>query len=195
MVFFNVKNMKYLIVGLGNIGQEYANTRHNIGFQILDSLAKKHDLSFSDDRRALKTEIKHKGNTLILIKPTTYMNLSGKAVNYWLQKEKIPMDNLLIIADDLALPFGKIRLRAKGSDAGHNGLKNINEMLNTNNYSRLRFGIGNNYSKGKQIDFVLGNWNDEELSQLPDRVNVCIDAILSFPIMGIQQTMNMFNNK
>jgi PTH1 family peptidyl-tRNA hydrolase len=195
MVFFNVKNMKYLIVGLGNIGQEYANTRHNIGFQILDSLAKKHDLSFSDDRRALKTEIKHKGNTLILIKPTTYMNLSGKAVNYWLQKEKIPMDNLLIIADDLALPFGKIRLRAKGSDAGHNGLKNINEMLNTNNYSRLRFGIGNNYSKGKQIDFVLGNWNDEELSQLPDRVNVCIDAILSFPRMGIQQTMNMFNNK
>jgi len=187
--------MKYLIVGLGNIGQEYAKTRHNIGFQILDTLAKQNDATFNDSKRAFKTIIKHKGKTLILIKPTTYMNLSGKAVNYWLQKEKIPLENLLIITDDISLPFGKIRLRAKGSDAGHNGLKNINEMLNTNNYSRLRFGIGNEFSKGKQVDFVLGEWNDNEIDNLHDRIQICIEAILTFPKIGIQQTMNLFNNK
>ena len=187
--------MKYLIVGLGNIGSEYHNTRHNIGFQVLDALVKLHDLTFIDSRRAFKAEMKYRGKTLILIKPTTFMNLSGKAVNYWLQKEKIPVENLLIIADDLALPFGKIRLRAKGSDAGHNGLKNINEILGTNAYPRLRFGIGNEFSKGKQIDFVLGEWDEDETNALPDRIKVGIDAILAFPKIGIQQTMNQFNNK
>ena len=187
--------MKYLVAGLGNIGPEYHNTRHNIGFQVLDALAKIHDLTFVDGRRAYKTEMKYRGKTLIFIKPTTFMNLSGKAINYWLQKEKIPVENLLVIADDLALPFGKIRLRAKGSDAGHNGLKNINELLNTNAYPRLRFGIGNEFSKGKQIDFVLGEWDDEEQDLLSERMNICIDAILAFPKIGIQQAMNQFNNK
>ena len=187
--------MKYLIAGLGNIGPEYHNTRHNIGFQVLDALAKEHDLTFADGRRAFKTEMRYKGKTLILIKPTTFMNLSGKAINYWLQKEKIPIENLLVIADDLALPFGKIRLRAKGSDAGHNGLKNINELLTTNSYARLRFGIGNEFSKGKQIDFVLGEWDEDEKSSLTERMKICIDAILAFPKIGIQQTMNQFNNK
>ena len=187
--------MKYLIAGLGNIGSEYSGTRHNIGFQVLDALAKASNLVFTDARRAFKTELKHKGRTLILIKPTTYMNLSGKAINYWLQKEKIPIENLLVIADDLALPFGTIRIRAKGSDAGHNGLKNINEILDTNAYSRLRFGIGNEYLKGQQIDYVLGEWDDEEKQKLPERIEKCTNAILSFPMIGIQRTMNQFNNK
>ncbi len=187
--------MKYLITGLGNIGPEYAKTRHNIGFQVLDALAEASNLVFTDARRAFKTELKHKGRTLILIKPTTFMNLSGKAVHYWLQKEKIPIENLLIIADDLALPFGKIRIRAKGSDAGHNGLKNINEMLGTSDYARLRFGIGNDFLKGQQIDYVLGEWEQEELENLPERIKQCTEAILSFPLIGIQRTMNLFNNK
>ncbi len=187
--------MKYLIAGLGNIGHEYFNTRHNIGFQVLDALTAASNLVFADNRRAFKTELKHRGRTLILIKPTTYMNLSGKAINYWLQKEKIPIENLLVIADDLALPFGKIRIRAKGSDAGHNGLKNINEILGTNAYSRLRFGIGNDFLKGQQIDFVLSEWDDNEKKELPDRIKKCTEAILSFPIIGIQRTMNLYNNK
>ncbi len=187
--------MKYLIVGLGNIGSEYVNTRHNIGFQVLDALAKEKEISFSDARRAFKAELKHRGRTLILIKPTTYMNLSGKAVNYWMQKEKIPLENLLIITDDLALPFGKIRIRAKGSDAGHNGLKSINEMLGTNAYARLRFGIGNDFLQGQQIDYVLGKWTDEEKNTLPERIQKSIDAILDFPVIGIQQVMNRHNNK
>ncbi len=187
--------MKYLITGLGNIGPEYFNTRHNIGFQVLDALAKASNLVFTDSRRSFKAELKHRGRTLILIKPTTYMNLSGKAINYWLQKEKIPIENLLVVADDLALPFGKIRIRAKGSDAGHNGLKNINEVLGSNAYSRLRFGIGNDFLKGRQIDFVLSDWDDAEKKELQERIDKCIEAILSFPVIGIQQTMNRFNNK
>ncbi len=187
--------MKYLIAGLGNIGSEYSGTRHNIGFQVLDALAKASNLVFTDARRAFKTELKHKGRTLIMIKPTTYMNLSGKAINYWLQKEKIPIENLFVIADDLALPYGTIRIRSKGSDAGHNGLKNINEILGTNVYSRLRFGIGNEYLKGQQIDYVLGEWDDEEKQKLPERIEKCKQAILSFPMIGIQRTMNQFNNK
>jgi len=187
--------MKYLIVGLGNIGPEYFYTRHNIGFQILDALAEASNVVFSDARRAFKAEIKHKGRTMLLIKPTTYMNLSGKAVNYWLQKEKIPLENLLVITDDLALPFGKIRIRAKGSDAGHNGLKNINELLGTNGYARLRFGIGNEFQQGQQIDYVLGEWDEEEKKMLPERIEKCTAAIKSFPRNGIQQIMNQYNNK
>jgi PTH1 family peptidyl-tRNA hydrolase len=186
--------MKYLIAGLGNIGPEYAKTRHNIGFQVLDALAEASNLVFTDSRRAFKTEFKHKGRSLLLIKPTTFMNLSGKAINYWLQKEKISIENLLVIADDLALPFGKIRIRAKGSDAGHNGLKNINEVLETSDYARLRFGIGNEFLKGRQIDYVLGEWDAEELKILPERIKKCTQAILSFPMVGIQRTMNLFNN-
>ncbi|MBI9069095.1 MAG: aminoacyl-tRNA hydrolase [Salinivirgaceae bacterium] len=187
--------MKYLIVGLGNIGPEYFHTRHNIGFQVLDAFAKASNAVFKDSRRAFVAETKHKGRTLILIKPTTFMNLSGKAVNYWLKKENIPLENLMIIADDLALPFGKIRIRAKGGDAGHNGLKNINETLGTNAYARLRFGIGNEFLQGQQIDYVLGEWDGEEVKTLPERINQCILAIKSFPFVGIQRTMNEFNNK
>ena len=187
--------MKYLIAGLGNIGYEYANTRHNIGFQVLDALAKASNLVFTDKRRVFYAELKHKGRTLILIKPTTYMNLSGKAVQYWMQQEKIPLENLLVIADDLALPFGTIRIRAKGSDAGHNGLKNITELLGTDAYARLRFGIGSEFSKGKQVDYVLGEWTPDEITTLPSRIEKCTEAILSFPLVGIQQTMSQFNNK
>lgn len=187
--------MKYLIAGLGNIGPEYFRTRHNIGFQVLDALAEASNLVFVDARRAYKTELKHKGKTLILIKPTTYMNLSGKAINYWLQKENIPLENLLVIADDLALPFGKIRIKAKGSDAGHNGLKNINEIMGSNAYARLRFGIGNEFLKGQQIDFVLGDWDEEEKKIMPERIKQCTEAILAFPKIGIQRTMNQYNNK
>lgn len=187
--------MKYLIAGLGNIGLEYAHTRHNIGFQVLDALAEASNTVFSDTRRAFKAEIKHKGRQLILIKPTTYMNLSGKAINYWLQQEKIPIENLLVITDDLSLPFGKIRIREKGSDAGHNGLKSINELMGTQNYARLRFGIGNEFLKGQQVEYVLGNWDDLESKLLDERIKVVNQAILSFALQGIQITMNQFNNK
>lgn len=187
--------MKYLIAGLGNIGQEYSETRHNIGFKVLDALAEASNAVFKDGRRAFVTEIKHRGRILVLIKPTTYMNLSGKAIHYWLQKEKIPLENLMVIADDLALPFGKIRIRAKGSDAGHNGLKNINEVLGTNQYARLRFGIGNEFLRGQQIDYVLGTWDNEELKSLPERIEKCQEAVLAFPTIGIQRTMNLYNNK
>lgn len=187
--------MKYLIVGLGNIGPEYFHTRHNIGFKILDALAEASNVVFKDGRRAFVAEMKHKGRTLILIKPTTYMNLSGRAVNYWLKKENIPIENLMVLTDDLALPFGKIRIRAKGGDAGHNGLKNINETLGTTNYARLRFGIGKEFEHGQQIDYVLGEWDQGELDLLPERIKCCISALKSFPFVGIQRTMNEFNNK
>lgn len=187
--------MKYLIAGLGNIGHEYSETRHNIGFKVLDALAEASNTVFTDSRRAFVAELKHRGRTLLLIKPTTYMNLSGKAIQYWMQKEKIPLENLMVVADDLALPFGKIRIRAKGSDAGHNGLKNINELLGTSNYARLRFGIGDAFSQGQQIDYVLGAWNAEELKTLPERIEKCTEAILAFPSIGIQRTMNFYNNK
>jgi peptidyl-tRNA hydrolase, PTH1 family len=188
--------MKYLIVGLGNIGDEYSNTRHNVGFQILDALARASNIVFDVNKRyGAIAEYKFKGRTFILLKPATYMNLSGNAVRYWLQKENIERENLMIIVDDLALPFGAIRIRAKGGDAGHNGLKHINEILNTNEYTRVRFGIGDEFSKGQQVDYVLGEWNEEELKLLPERFDKVAQIIKSFGTVGLERTMNQFNNK
>lgn len=187
--------MKYLIAGLGNIGQEYKNTRHNIGFQILDALAGVSNISFEDNRYGFISEFRHKARTFILLKPTTYMNLSGKAVSYWLKKENIPLENLLVLVDDLALPFGTIRIRAQGSDGGHNGLKNITEVVGNQNYARLRFGIGDNFHKGFQVDYVLGEWSGEEEKELPEKKDVCIEIIKSFGTVGIERTMNVFNKK
>jgi peptidyl-tRNA hydrolase, PTH1 family len=187
--------MKFLIAGLGNIGDKYQDTRHNIGFNTLDVLASTSNVFFKLDRLAEVAEVKHKGRTLVLIKPTTFMNLSGKAVNYWLQKEKIPVDRLLVITDDISLPFGKIRLRPKGSDGGHNGLKDIQQTLNTSEYARLRFGVGNEFPKGRQAEYVLGKWTDEEFSALNPRIQLAIDAIYSFTTIGIAQTMTEFNSK
>lgn len=187
--------MKFLITGLGNIGDEYANTRHNIGFQALDAYAKKAELTFRTDRLAHVCEKKIKGRQVVFIKPTTYMNLSGKAINYWLQKENIAVENLLVIVDDVALPLGNIRIRTQGSDAGHNGLANIIQTLGHNNFSRLRFGIGNNYPKGQQIDYVLGQWTTEEQEKLPERFDQIQEAIHSFITIGISRTMNIFNGK
>lgn len=187
--------MKYLIVGLGNIGDEYANTRHNIGFMVADAFAKSADVAFESHRSAFVTSVKYKGRTFVLIKPTTYMNLSGIAVNYWLQHEKIPLENLLVIADDIALPLGTLRLRAKGSDGGHNGLKSIQEILVTPHYARLRFGVGNNFSRGQQVEYVLGEWTKEESVQLSPRINQAIEIIKSFGTIGLQLTMTAFNNQ
>ncbi len=186
---------KFLIVGLGNVGDDYADTRHNIGFKIVDYLAQEHGIKFTPGRLADMAEFKYKGKTLILIKPTTYMNLSGKAINYWLQSEKIDIENMLVLVDELALPFGKIRIGPKGSDGGHNGLKSIQETLNTNNYPRLRFGISNEFSKGTQVNYVLGKWNEEEIKTLNDRIKICSDAIKAFSFIGLQRCMNEFNNK
>ncbi len=187
--------MKYLIVGLGNIGNEYANTRHNIGFIALDALAGASNVVFTSERYADKAVLKHKGRTFVLIKPTTYMNLSGNAVRYWLQHEKIEIENMLVITDDLALPFGKLRMRAQGSDGGHNGLKHINEILATPNYARLRFGINSLFSKGQQVDYVLGEWNEEERKTLDSHVDETCKAILSFGLIGITRTMNLVNTR
>ena len=187
--------MKYLIVGLGNIGQEYQNTRHNIGFQILDVLAKASNIFFEDKRYGAVSKLKFKGRQLILLKPSTYMNLSGRAINYWLQKEKIPVENLIVLVDDIALPLGTLRLRAKGSDAGHNGLKNINEILGHMSYARLRFGIGTNFGRGQQVDYVLGEWDEDETKELPDLINICIETIKAFATIGIERTMNQFNKR
>ncbi len=186
---------KFLIVGLGNIGDEYTETRHNIGFKIVDCLANEHGIKFTSGRLADVAELKHKGKTLILIKPTTYMNLSGKAVNYWQQTEKIDIENTLVLVDELALPFGKIRIGPKGSDGGHNGLKSIQETLTTTNYPRLRFGISNEFNKGAQVNYVLGKWNEEELKTLNQRIKICTDAIKAFSFIGLQRCMNEFNNK
>ncbi len=186
---------KFLIVGLGNIGDEYTETRHNIGFKIVDALAAEGGIKFTSGRYADVAELKHKGKTLILIKPTTYMNLSGKAVNYWLQTEKIDVENMMVLVDELALPFGKIRIGPKGSDGGHNGLKNIQEILNSSNYPRMRFGISNEFSKGAQVNYVLGKWNAEELKTLNDRIKVATDAIKAFAFVGLQRCMNEYNNK
>lgn len=185
---------KFLVVGLGNIGEEYRGTRHNIGFEILDFLADKEKFQFSSDRLGDIGQFKHKGRTAICLKPSTYMNLSGKAVLYWLQKENIPIENLLILTDDLNLPFGSLRLKTKGSDGGHNGLKDIQKMLNTGSYPRLRFGVGSDYSRGQQVDFVLGRWNEEEAEALPERLNRCSELICSFLFAGPKNTMNNFNN-
>lgn len=186
---------KFLIVGLGNIGEKYENTRHNVGFKILDYFANTEDLTFETQKLGDITTFKLKGRMFIFLKPNTFMNLSGKAVLYWLTKEKVPLENLLIIADDLNLPFGSIRLKTKGSDGGHNGLKDIQDKLNTTQYNRLRFGISASFSKGRQIDYVLGEWNDEENSKLPERLKTSCELIKSFALAGVNETMNKFNGK
>lgn len=186
---------KFLIVGLGNIGDEYKDTRHNIGFMILDAIAKKNEFKFRTDRLADIAEYKFKGKTLILVKPSTYMNLSGKAVNYWLQAEKISKENLLVITDDIALPLGALRMKGKGSDGGHNGLKNIQEVLTTSEYARLRVGVGNEFQKGRQVDYVLGKWNSEEEKILSPRIELSIEIIQAFATIGLQRTMSAYNNK
>ena len=187
--------MKYLIVGLGNIGSEYENTRHNIGFRVLDALAKASNLIFSDGRYGATCEMKIKDRTLVLLKPSTYMNLSGNAVRFWLQKENISIENLLVVVDDLALPFGTLRLKPRGSDAGHNGLKHIQQILGTDNYARLRFGIGNDFPRGGQVNFVLGSFPPEEEKILPEKFERAGEIIKSFCLAGIQLTMTQFNNK
>lgn len=185
--------MKYLIVGLGNIGEGYKDTRHNVGFNVLDAMAMGSNTSFTDKRYGAITEIRYKGRDLTLLKPSTFMNLSGNAVDYWLKKENIPIENLLIIVDDLALPLGSIRMRSKGSDGGHNGLAHINSVLGTNEYARIRIGIGNSFNKGAQINFVLGKWNPEEKKFMDERIAIVVDMIKSFAFAGTELTMTAFN--
>ncbi len=187
--------MKYLIVGLGNIGSEYANTRHNIGFMVLDALAKASNIFFTEQRYGATAEMKIKGQTLVLLKPSTFMNLSGNAVRYWLQKENIPVEQMLVVVDDLALPFGTLRLKPRGSDAGHNGLRNIQEILGTNVYPRLRFGIGNNFPTGMQVNYVLSRFCPEEEETLPERIETAGEIVKNFCLAGTQNTMNSYNNK
>ncbi|MFV5697165.1 aminoacyl-tRNA hydrolase [Flavobacterium sp. ZT3R17] len=186
---------KFLIVGLGNIGAEYVNTRHNIGFKVVDFLARKEGINFETVKLGSLAEYKFKGRTFLLLKPNTYMNLSGKAVQYWMDKEKIPLENILVITDDLNLSFGTIRIRQKGSDGGHNGLKNINLVLNTQNYARFRFGISDEFKKGKQVDYVLGEWDDAEKVALPERLEIASEIIKSFGTAGLENTMTAFNGK
>lgn len=198
--FFSTKQeesdpMKYLIAGLGNMGADYDGTRHNIGFDIVDLLAREFEVSFKDDSLGDIAEFKFKGRTFVLLKPSTYMNLSGKSIRYWLQKKKIQQENLLVILDDLNLDFGKIRLRGKGKNGGHNGLKNIDELLGGNNYARLRIGIGSNYSKGRQVDFVLGQWTSEEGAKLPEIYKHCTETVKAFGTIGLDRTMNQYNKK
>lgn len=188
-------SMKYLIVGLGNIGPEYAETRHNIGFMVLDYLAKKHEASFDSGRHAFVTEIKTKGRTFVLVKPTTYMNLSGKAVGHWLNSLKLPVDQMMVITDDIALPFGKMRIRAKGSAGGHNGLKHIEQTLGHNNYPRLRFGVGDSFHKGKQVDYVLSKFGEDEQPELQTLIEKAAESVVSFGTIGLERTMNHFNTK
>lgn len=186
---------KFLIVGLGNTGQEYKNTRHNIGFKILDALASERDVKFETLKLADVARFNFKGRTFIIIKPSTFMNLSGKAVNYWMQKEKIPSSNLLVVCDDINLTFGAIRLKAKGSDGGHNGLKSIQDTLQTSTYPRLRFGVGAEFSKGRQVDYVLGEWSSDEKESLSESIEKATLTIKSFGTAGLANTMNTFNNK
>lgn len=186
---------KFLIVGLGNIGSEYANTRHNIGFKILDFLTDKEDLSFSTVRLGALAEFRFKGRIFLLLKPNTYMNLSGNSVKYWLEKESIPLENLLIITDDLNLPFGSIRIKPKGSDGGHNGLKSISQLLNTQAFSRFRFGIGDSFKTGQQVNYVLGEWNEDEKAKLQQRLEISLEIIKSFGTAGLENTMTLFNGK
>ena len=187
--------MNYLIVGLGNIGVEYANTRHNMGFMVLDAWAQASNIVFESGRYGYTATVSFKGRKFILLKPSTYMNLSGNAVRYWMQQEKIPLENVLIVVDDLALPFGALRLKPKGSDAGHNGLKHIATTLGTQEYARLRFGIGNDFPRGRQVDFVLGQFSEEDMKSMPDRVAVAVEIIKSFCLAGMAITMNQFNKK
>jgi PTH1 family peptidyl-tRNA hydrolase len=191
----NTQEVKYLVVGLGNIGADYVGTRHNIGFQVLDFIAKADNLNFEQKRLGYIAEGKFKGRKIIYCKPTTYMNLSGKAVNYWMQKEKIPLSNVLIILDDLALPFGAIRIKKKGGDAGHNGLTDIIKALGHQNFYRLRFGIGDEFSKGHQVDYVLGKWTAAEKEKLGERIEKMAEAVKSFVAIGIDRTMNLYNGK
>ena len=186
---------KFLIVGLGNIGAEYVNTRHNIGFKILDYFARKESILFQTAKLGDEAEFKTKGRTLILLKPNTYMNLSGKAVKYWKEKENIEKENILVITDDLNLSFGTIRIKSKGSDGGHNGLKNIQLVLNSNEYPRFRFGISDEFKKGRQVDYVLGEWNEEEKTKLPERLELGSEIISSFALAGLANTMNIYNGK
>ncbi|SEA13347.1 aminoacyl-tRNA hydrolase [Bizionia paragorgiae] len=186
---------KFLIVGLGNIGPKYEHTRHNIGFKILDAFAKKEDLTFTTQKLGDLSTYKLKGRTFIFLKPSTFMNLSGKAIHYWMEKEKIPLENLLVITDDLNLPFGSIRIKTKGSDGGHNGLKDTQNTLNTTKYNRFRFGISDAFSKGRQVDYVLGEWTDEENEKLSERLDKSIEVIKSFGLAGINNTMNSYNGK
>ncbi len=199
-MFFSLKKhtsreVKYLIAGLGNIGFEYSNTRHNIGFDILDHWASVENIKFEEEKRAFVGRHRYKGKPVILIKPTTFMNLSGKAINYWMQKEKIPIENLLIIVDDIALPVGKLRLKASGSNGGHNGLGSINNILGRSDYVRLRFGIGNDFSTGKQSDYVLSPWENDEIPLIKEKTETSVDIIKSFISIGVQRTMNYYNNK
>lgn len=187
--------MKYLIVGLGNIGDEYADTRHNIGFMMLDAFADAQGATWADKRYGFVAKCRVKNAEMVLLKPSTYMNLSGNAVRYWLQQEKIPVENMLVLVDDLNLPFGTIRIRKQGSNGGHNGLGNIQSVLGTENYARVRFGIGNNFSRGAQCNFVLGKWTDEEQKLLPERLKVTSEIIPSFCLQGIDRTMNLYNGK
>jgi PTH1 family peptidyl-tRNA hydrolase len=186
---------KFLIVGLGNIGAEYVNTRHNIGFKVLDYFAKKNSISFETVKLGSMAQYRFKGKTFFLLKPNTYMNLSGKAVHYWMTQEKIQLENILVIADDLNLSFGTIRIKPKGSDGGHNGLKNINLFLNTQNYCRFRFGISDEFKKGQQVNYVLGEWDEVEKEKLPERLEVASEIIISFGTSGIENTMTTFNGK
>ena len=186
---------KFLIVGLGNIGDTYVNTRHNIGFQVLDALAKDQEVSFETEKLGDITRFRHKGKLFILLKPSTYMNLSGKSVKYWMNQEKISLENLCIVTDDVHIDFGAIRIKIKGSAGGHNGLKDIQDKLNTQQYNRFRFGVGGNYARGRQADFVLGSWTKEEESQLIERIPIAIKAIIAFGTDGINNTMNNYNGK
>lgn len=187
--------MKFLIVGLGNPGVKYAETRHNIGFKVVDAIANELGGVFTLGRQAETAEVKFKGRTLMLIKPTTFMNLSGKAVNYWMQAGNIPRENLLVITDDLALPFGKLRMKGKGSDGGHNGLKDIQATLNSQDYARLRFGVGSDFHKGQQVDYVLGEWSEEERKTLQERIQTATEFIKGFATIGLNLTMTNLNNK
>lgn len=185
---------KFLIVGLGNIGPEYEETRHNIGFKVVEALAKKHEAPFGSERLGDLARIKIKGRSLLLLKPSTYMNLSGKAVVYWMEKENIPLEQLLVVTDDIHLPFGSIRLKAKGSDGGHNGLKDIQAKLGSSQYNRYRFGVGANFGAGRQVDYVLGKWSEEEYAALGERLDKSVALIESFALAGLARTMNQFNN-
>ncbi|MEZ4853089.1 aminoacyl-tRNA hydrolase [Flavobacterium sp.] len=186
---------KFLIVGLGNIGSEYVNTRHNIGFKIVNFLANQENTEFKTAKLGDIAELKIKGRTVFLLKPNTYMNLSGKAVKYWMEKENIEKENILVITDDLNLSFGTIRIKAKGSDGGHNGLKSVQQLLNTTEYPRFRFGISDDFKKGRQVDYVLGEWTEEEKEKLKERLSVSVEAIKSFVLAGLNNTMNAFNGK
>jgi PTH1 family peptidyl-tRNA hydrolase len=186
---------KFLIVGLGNIGDKYTNTRHNIGFKIVDEVAEEHNVTFETEKLGDVATFRFKGRTFVLLKPSTFMNLSGKSVKYWMEKEKISVENILVVTDDVNIDFGVIRVKAKGSAGGHNGLKDIQEKLNSQQYARFRFGVGGNYSRGRQADFVLGEWNKEEISQLIERIPTSVKVITSFGTAGLANTMNTFNGK